>query len=40
MLDGLRMLVNQGVIAIKYWTGIIVDASVMRRTVDKPLYSA
>lgn len=33
VLDGLGMLVNQGVIALKYWTGIDVDASVMRRTL-------
>ncbi len=32
-LDGLGMLVNQGVIAVKYWTGIDVDADVMRRAV-------
>ncbi|MDB5506852.1 MAG: Shikimate/quinate 5-dehydrogenase [Devosia sp.] len=29
-LDGLGMVVNQGVIGIKYWTGIDVDAGVMR----------
>jgi shikimate dehydrogenase len=29
-LDGLQMLVNQGVIAIKYWSGIDVDGQVMR----------
>jgi shikimate dehydrogenase len=34
VLDGLRMLVNQGVIGIKYWTGIDVDAEVMRRTIQ------
>jgi shikimate dehydrogenase len=33
VLDGLAMLVNQGAIAIKYWTGIDVDRSVMRRTL-------
>lgn len=31
--DGLGMLVNQGVIAIKYWTGIDVDPAVMRQTL-------
>ena len=31
--DGLGMLVNQGVIAIRYWTGIDADAAVMRRTL-------
>jgi len=35
VLDGLGMLVNQGVIALKYWTGLDVDASVMRRTLDE-----
>lgn len=34
VLDGLGMLVNQGVIALKYWTGIDVDASVMRRALE------
>jgi len=34
VLDGLGMLVNQGVIGIKYWTGIDVDASVMRRALE------
>ena len=33
-LDGLGMLVNQGVIGIKYWTGIDVDASVMRKALE------
>ena len=34
VLDGLGMLVNQGVIGVKYWTGVDVDASVMRRTLE------
>jgi shikimate dehydrogenase len=34
VLDGLGMLVNQGVIGIKYWTGIDVDARVMRNTIQ------
>ncbi len=34
VVDGLGMLVNQGVISIKYWTGIDADATVMRRTVE------
>ena len=34
VLDGLGMLVNQGVIGIKYWTGVDVDAEVMRRTIQ------
>lgn len=29
-IDGLGMVVNQGVLAIKYWTGVDVDATVMR----------
>lgn len=33
-LDGLGMVVNQGVIGIKYWTGFDVDAGVMRRTLE------
>lgn len=31
--DGLGMLVNQGVIGIRYWTGIDVDAGVMRQAL-------
>ena len=34
VLDGLGMLVNQGVIGIKYWTGVDADAGVMRRTLE------
>jgi shikimate dehydrogenase len=33
-LDGLGMLVNQGVIGIELWTGIAADAAVMRQTVE------
>lgn len=33
-LDGLRMLVNQGVISIKHWTGVDVEPGVMRRKVE------
>jgi len=33
VLDGLGMLVNQGVIGIKYWTGVEVDPAVMRQTI-------
>jgi shikimate dehydrogenase len=32
-IDGLGMLVNQGVIGVKHWTGVDVDATVMRRTL-------
>ena len=37
VLDGIGMLVNQGVTAVKYWTGIDVDAVVMRRAVENVL---
>ncbi len=33
-LDGLGMLVNQGVIGLRYWTGIDADGSVMRKTLQ------
>jgi shikimate dehydrogenase len=35
VVDGLGMLVNQGVIGIKYWTGVEVDAAVMRRKLEE-----
>ena len=31
--DGLGMLVGQGVIGLKYWTGIDADAAVMRQAL-------
>ena len=34
-IDGLGMLVNQGVIGIKYWTGVDVEPAVMRSTLEK-----
>ena len=34
-LDGLGMLVNQGVIGVQYWTGIEPDGEVMRRTLEE-----
>lgn len=34
VLDGLGMLVNQGVISIRHWTGADADPAVMRRTVE------
>jgi shikimate dehydrogenase len=34
IVDGLGMLVNQGVISIKYWTGIDADATIMRRKLE------
>jgi len=33
-IDGLAMLVNQGVIGIEYWTGIRPDAVVMRQALE------
>jgi len=33
-LDGLGMLVNQGVISIRHWTGVDADPSVMRQTIE------
>jgi shikimate dehydrogenase len=33
-LDGLGMLVNQGVISVKHWTGIDVEPGVMRKTLE------
>lgn len=33
-LDGLAMLVNQAIIAVRRWTGVEADAAVMRRTVE------
>jgi shikimate dehydrogenase len=35
VLDGLGMLVNQGVIGIKHWRGIDPDPAVMRRTLEE-----
>jgi shikimate dehydrogenase len=34
VIDGLGMLVNQGVIGIEYWTGMTPDADVMRRALE------
>lgn len=34
VIDGLGMLVNQGVIGIKYWTGIDPDPKVMRAALE------
>jgi shikimate dehydrogenase len=34
VIDGLGMLVNQGVIGITYWTGITPDPAVMRRALE------
>jgi shikimate dehydrogenase len=35
VLDGLGMLVNQGVLGIRYWTGIDADPAVMRRALEE-----
>ena len=35
VLDGLGMLVNQGVIGVQYWTGMEPDAAVMRRKLEE-----
>lgn len=35
VLDGLGMLVNQGVIGIKYWSGVDVDPEVMRAKLEE-----
>jgi shikimate dehydrogenase len=35
VIDGVGMLVNQGVISIKYWTGVDADAQVMRRKIEE-----
>ena len=35
VIDGLDMLVNQGVIGVKHWTGIDPDPMVMRKALEK-----
>jgi hypothetical protein len=35
VIDGLGMLVNQGVIGIRYWTGMNVDPAVMRSKLEE-----
>jgi shikimate dehydrogenase len=35
VIDGLGMLVNQGVIGIRHWTGIDPDPAVMRRALEE-----
>lgn len=37
VLDGLGMLVNQGVIGVEYWTGVRPDSAVMRRALEQAL---
>ncbi len=36
-LDGLGMLVNQGIVGVQYWTGIEPDAKVMRKALEQAL---
>jgi shikimate dehydrogenase len=36
-LDGLGMLVNQGIVGVQYWTGIEPDNAVMRRALEQAL---
>ena len=36
-IDGLGMLVNQGVVGVQYWTGITPDADVMRRALESAM---
>lgn len=33
-IDGLGMLVNQGIVGVQYWTGIDPDAAVMRKALE------
>lgn len=35
VLDGLGMLINQGIIGIKYWTGLDADPAVMRQALEE-----
>jgi shikimate dehydrogenase len=35
VIDGLGMLINQGVIGVKYWTGVDADAGVMRKRLEE-----
>ena len=35
VIDGLGMLVNQGVIGIRYWTGVDPDPAVMRAALEE-----
>ncbi len=34
VIDGLGMLVNQGIVGVQYWTGITPDAAVMRQALE------
>jgi shikimate dehydrogenase len=35
VIDGLGMLINQGVIGVKYWTGMDVDPAAMRKRLEE-----
>jgi shikimate dehydrogenase len=35
VIDGLGMLINQGVIGLKYWTGVDVDPASMRKKLEE-----
>lgn len=37
VVDGLGMLVNQGVIGVQHWTGIAPDAAVMRTALERTM---
>lgn len=37
VVDGLGMLVNQGIVGLEYWTGLTPDAEVMRRALEAAL---
>lgn len=37
VVDGLGMLVNQGVIGVQHWTGIVPDAAVMRTALERAM---
>jgi len=37
-LDGLGMLINQGIIGIKYWSGVEADGAVMRKALEELLF--
>ena len=36
-LDGLGMLVNQGILGVHYWTGVAPDAAVMRAALESAM---
>ena len=36
-IDGLGMLVNQGIVGVQYWTGLTPDAAIMRRTLEEAM---